>query len=236
MSYRPAGHLPGTVPSPNIWHHTDLYELENRAADPERRIEAAIRAHFDWADHDVLDLGCGTGFHLPRWADDARTVVGVEPHPDLVAIARRRTRRLGNVTVLPGTAQDVPLPDGSVDMVQARWAYFFGPGCEPGLREIDRVVRRGGAAFVVDNDATRSTFGRWFRLGYPRVDPAAVEAFWSRHGWTREPVDIVWRFGSRDELASVVRIEFDASTAARVLAEHDGLEVDYAVNVWWKRY
>ena len=47
----------------------------------------------DWAGRDVLDLGCGTGFHLPRFAETARTVVGVEPHPDLVALARRRTRR-----------------------------------------------------------------------------------------------------------------------------------------------
>ena len=232
----PGGRPPGTVPSPNIWHHTAVYEVENRAADPDRRIESAIRARLDWSGRDVLDLGCGTGFHLPRWAYDARTVVGVEPHPDLVAIARRRTTRLRNVSVLQGTAQHIPLPDASVDLLQARWAYFFGPGCEPGLAEVDRVVRRGGAAFVVDNDATRSTFGRWFRRGYPKVDPAAVEAFWSRHGWTREPVDIVWRFGSRDELESVVRIEFDAATAARALAEHDGLEVDYAVNVWWKRF
>ena len=26
----------------------------------------------DWAGRDVLDLGCGTGFHLPRWAADGR--------------------------------------------------------------------------------------------------------------------------------------------------------------------
>ena len=50
----------------------------------------------------VLDVGCGTGFHLPRFADDAAAVVGVEPHPDLVALARRRTRALANVTVLAG--------------------------------------------------------------------------------------------------------------------------------------
>ena len=120
--------------------------------------------------------------------------------------------------------------------MQARWAYFFGPGCEPGIRELDRVVRRGGAAFVIDNDATRSTFGRWFRRGYPNVDPQAVERFWSTHGWQRRPLDIMWRFAAREDLESVVRIEFDRATAEAVLAEHDGLEVDYAVNLWWRRY
>ena len=63
--------------------------------------------------------------------------------------------------------------DASVDVAHARWAYFFGPGCEPGLRELARVVRRGGAAFVIDNDATRSTFGAWFRRELPRYDVRA---------------------------------------------------------------
>ncbi len=228
--------LPGAVPSPNIWNHPQVYETENRAVDPEGRLESAMRELGGWHGRDLLDLGCGTGFHLPRWAADARRVYGVEPHPDLAAIARRRTRRLGNVTVLEGTAQEVPLPDASVDVVQARWAYFFGPGCEPGLRELDRVVRRGGTAFVIDNDATRSTFGAWFRRGYPDVDPHAVERFWSTHGWQRRPVDIVWRFATRDDLESVVRIELDAETAEAALAGHAGLEVDYAVNLWWRRY
>jgi ubiquinone/menaquinone biosynthesis C-methylase UbiE len=189
-----------------------------------------------WDGRTVLDVGCGTGFHLPWFARTAGAVVGVEPHGDLVALARRRTRRLKNVTVHQGTAQALPLPDASVDVVHARWAYFFGPGCEPGLAELDRVVRRGGTAYVVDNDPTRSTFGSWFRRGYPEVDPVAVERFWSTRGWGRVPVDMRWSFASRADLESVVRIEFTASVAEAVLAEHQGTEVDYAVNLWWKGF
>ena len=226
----------GAVPSPNIWDHPETYELENRSVDREGRIEAAMRAVADWAGRDVLDLGCGTGFHLPRWAADARRVYGVEPHPGLAALAARRTRRLANVTVLAGTAQQVPLPPASVDVMQARWAYFFGPGCEPGLRELDRVMRRGGTAFVVDNDASRSTWGRWFRRGYPSVDPQEVARFWARHGWRREPLDVEWRFETRTDLEAVVRIELDPALADEVLADHEGTVVDYAVNVWWRPY
>lgn len=196
-----------------------------------------MRSLGDWAGRDLLDLGCGTGFHLPRFAATAHRVVGVEPHPDLVALARRRTRRLENVTVLQGTAQAVPLPASSVDVVHARWAYFFGPGCEPGLAELARVVRRGGVAFVIDNDPSRSTFGAWFRRGYPHLPPPAeVERFWSRHGWTRHPLDVSWRFASRADLESVVAIELPQPVAAQVLAEHEGTEVDYAVNLWWRGF
>jgi ubiquinone/menaquinone biosynthesis C-methylase UbiE len=195
-----------------------------------------MAARASWTDRVVLDLGCGTGFHLPYFATTASRVIGVDPHPDLVALARRRTRSLAAVSVLAGTAQEIPLPDASVDVVHVRWAYFFGPGSEPGLRELARVVRRGGTAFVIDNDGTRSTFGRWFRLGYPKVDPAEVERFWARHGWTRTPVLTRWSFASQADLEAVVRIEFDLPTAEQILAEHredgGGLEVDYAVNVW----
>jgi SAM-dependent methyltransferase len=227
---------PGVIPSPNIWDHPETYELENRGVDRDGVIEAAMREVAEWSGRDVLDIGCGTGFHLPRFAATARSVVGVEPHPPLVPVARRRTRRLPHVSVLPGTAQALPLPPAAVDVAHARWAYFFGPGCEPGLRELARVVRRGGAAFVIDNDGTRSTFGRWFRRGYPTVDPQAVERFWAGQGWSRTPLDVEWRFGTRAELEAVVRIELDPATAEAALAEHEGTVVDYAVNLFWRRF
>jgi len=195
-----------------------------------------MREQADWAGRVVLDVGCGTGFHLPRFAQSASRVYGVEPHPGLLRLAARRTRSLAGVTVLAGTAQQVPLPDASVDVVHARWAYFFGPGCEPGLAELARVVRRGGTAFVIDNDATRSTFGAWFRRSSPHVDPVAVERFWSGHGWTRTPLDLEWRFDSRADLEAVVRIELTPAVADAALAEHDGTVVDYAVNLWWRGF
>jgi ubiquinone/menaquinone biosynthesis C-methylase UbiE len=227
----------GARKNPNIWHHTATYEVENRAVDPDGRLWSAMLTVADWTGRNVLDIGCGTGFHLPGFALTASSVVGVEPHSDLVALARRRTRALPNVSVHQGTAQALPLPDRSVDVAHARWAYFFGPGCEPGLAELDRLVRRGGTAMVIDNDATRSTFGGWFRRGYPNVpDPATVERFWSTRGWTRTPVDMGWRFSSRADLEAVVRIEFDQPTADWILANHEGTEVDYAVNLWSRSF
>jgi SAM-dependent methyltransferase len=226
----------GVRPSPNIWRHPEVYELENRAVDPEGVIEAAMRSIRDWRAAQVLDIGCGSGFHLPRFATEAARVVGVEPHPPLVELARRRTVGLATVDVRQGTAQHLPVPDASVDVAHARWAYFFGPGCEPGLRELSRVMRRGGGAFVVDNDATRSTFGAWFRRGLPRYDPVAVERFWARQGWSRTPLTIRWACRSRKDFEAIVRIEFSPAVAAGILAEHPGTEVDYAVNLFSRTF
>ncbi|MGN6251885.1 MAG: class I SAM-dependent methyltransferase [Marmoricola sp.] len=238
--------LAGARPSPNIWGSPATYETENRAFDRAGVLAATLRRLADWAGRDVVDVGCGTGYHLPEFADTARSVTGVEPHADLLAIAARRTRRRSNVRVLPGLADDLPLPASSVDVAHARWAYFFGPGSEPGLAELERVVRRGGTAFVVDNDPTRSTFGRWFTAGFPNVDAAAVERFWTRRGWSRERLDLAWTFDDRADLEAVVRLELPPAAAERALAEqeraeqeraeHGGLRVDYAVNLWWRRF
>ncbi|GAA2019360.1 class I SAM-dependent methyltransferase [Terrabacter terrae] len=226
-----------TIPSPNIWETPDVYEIENRGVDRTHVIEDAMRSVLDWTGGDVLDIGCGTGFHLPHFAQDARSVVGVEPHPPLASLAAERTSDMPSVSVREEGAASIGVPDGSFDVAHARWAYFFGPGCEPGLAELERVMRRGGAAFVIDNDATRSTFGQWFRRALPSYDPRAVERFWERQGWQRERLDIRWDFDSREDFEAVVGIEFAPEHADLILAEHpDATGVDYAVNLWHRRY
>lgn len=226
----------GARPSPNIWENTDVYEQENRGVDPDGVLVAAMRRLGDWSGRRVLDVGCGTGFHLPLFAADAACVTGVEPHPPLVAAARERVAGLTNVRVFEGLAQELPLPDASFDMAHARWAYFFGPGCEPGLEELDRVMAPGGVAFVIDNDASRSTFGRWFRRQWPAFDAAAIERFWTRRGWQREALLIRWEQPTRADFEAVVGIEFDPKLARDILATHSGTSVDYAVNLWWRRF
>lgn len=233
----------GALRSPNIWDHPDTYELANRGTDREGRIEARIRELGGWAGLDVLDVGCGAGYHLPRFAETARSVVGIEPHAPLAERARARVRAqaagaaAARVTVLLASAQDTGLAASSVDVAHARWAYFFGPGCEPGLAELDRVVRPGGTAYLVDVDATRSTFGRWFREAWPTYDPAAVERFWLRRGWTRERLTVSWEHGSRAGFEAVVRLEFAPGYADRVLAQDPRRTgADYAVNLWWRRF
>ncbi|MEV4548501.1 class I SAM-dependent methyltransferase [Nonomuraea wenchangensis] len=226
----------GAIPSPNIWNTPQVYELENRAVDPEGAADAAMRAVRHWDGATVLDIGCGTGYHLPGLAAVAARAIGVEPHGDLAALARRRCAALANVDVHAAAAQDLPLPDASVDVAIARWAYFFGPGCEPGLRELSRVLRRGGTAFVIDLDATRGAFGRWFTRTVPTYSAREVEAFWDRHGWQRRPLDLRMAFERRADLEAVLRIEFAPQVAEQAIAETPGLELDYPNVLRWRHY
>jgi hypothetical protein len=89
---------------------------------------------------------------------------------------------------------------------------------------------------VIDNDASRSTFGGWFRRALPAYDPLRVERFWAMNGWHRVPLDMRWQFASRADFEAVVRIEFAPDLAAAVLDEHPGCGVDYAVNLFWHTF
>ncbi|MEO7130217.1 MAG: class I SAM-dependent methyltransferase [Dermatophilaceae bacterium] len=225
------------IPSPNIWGAPDVYEIENCGVDRAHVIETTMRRLADWRDRDVVDIGCGTGFHLPTFAREARSVVGVEPHPPLASLAAQRISGMPLCSVREEGAASIGVGDASFDVAHARWSYFFGPGCEPGLAELDRVIRAGGTAFVIDNDATRSTFGHWFRRALPRYDAKAVERFWTRQGWDRELLDIRWDFDSRADFEAVVGIEFAPEQAGLILDEHPAITgIDYAVNLWHRRY
>jgi SAM-dependent methyltransferase len=218
------------VPSPNIWHWPEVYEIENRAQDVNGEIWQALRERCDWAGLDVLDVGCGDGFHLPRFAGTARSVVGVEPHQPLVKRARARVAELPEVEVMLGSAQRMPVPDASVDVVHARTAYFFGPGCEPGLAEVDRVLRPGGVLAIVDLDGCSEPYGPWLCADLPRYEPVKIEEFFAAAGFSSRQVTTTWRFEDRKSLESVLRIEFSAAVARRAIGEVRGLS--FPVGYW----
>ncbi|OZF30158.1 SAM-dependent methyltransferase [Rhodococcus sp. 14-2483-1-1] len=226
----------GVIPSPNIWHWPHLYEAENRAQDVDGAVFEAIRSVANWASKAVVDVGCGSGFHLPIFAADAADVLGVEPHEPLAAAARSRVADLPNVDVKVGRADSLPAADGSIDLVHARTAYFFGPGCGPGIREAMRVLRPGGALVVVDLDATASPYGDWMRADLPQYDPAAVEAFFDAQGFELLRVGTRWAFPDRRTLREVMGIEFSPRVARMAAREVDGLalNVRYRIHVRYK--
>jgi SAM-dependent methyltransferase len=178
-----------------------------------------------------VDVGCGDGYHL-RFFTEARSVIGVEPYLPLVERARSK-----GLPVVHGAAADLPLGDGSVDLVHARTAYFFGPGCEPGLAEAWRVLRPGGAIAIVDLDATAPPYGDWMRTDIPHYDPVAAERFFTHAGFSLRRIPTTWRFPDRATCEAVLRIEFSPAVAERALTQVPGstITVGYRLHVRYKR-
>lgn len=212
--------LPDFVRAPNQAGDPDLYEVENAAIDPAGTLAAALEAVAPWAGRDVLDLGCGSGYWLPSYVAAARSVTGVEPDPSLLPLAAARDPA---VRVLRGSAEHVPLPDASVDVVHARFAYFFPPGCDAGLAEVRRVLRPGGALVVIDNDHRWGEFadllaGSAWAAAQGTAD--GTDAWWVERGATRHAVRSAWRFPDRAALEAVLRLEFPPAIADPWLAAH----------------
>ena len=95
----------------------------------------------------VLDLACGTGI-AGRLALDAvgaeGTVVGLDPHPGMLAVARTVTP--DGIEWVEASAEDVPLPDASVDLVLCSMGVPFFSESDRAAREMHRVLAPGGRA------------------------------------------------------------------------------------------
>ena len=196
----------------------DLYELENQAVDPEGFVLAAMRRLAPWRGRTLIDLGPGSGYWLPGYADEAAQVVGIEPDPDLLPLAAARDQR---VQVLPGSAEHIPLPDASADVVHARFTYFWPPKCSAGLAEVLRVLRPGGALVVVDNDYRHGEFAELLRAagaGAPGR-PEVTDGWWAERGAERTEVMSRWQFTSRADFAAAASTSCAvSSTTVRVVA------------------
>ncbi len=222
------------MPAPNIGRHPAIYERENAAIARDGRLDAALDALAPRAGKRVLDIGCGTGFWLPRLAEGAAAVVGVEPDPALLARARARPLP-PTVRLLRGSAEHLPLPDASVDVAHARFAYFFGAGAEAGLAELRRVLAPGGIFVAVDNDDSGGDFAALLADavgGNASMDLSATRRWWAAQGAVRHVVEAGWVAASEDELARILRIEFPAATVDRFVARHQGPALSYRMALY----
>jgi SAM-dependent methyltransferase len=237
--------------APNIGGHPDVYELENQAVDSTGHVLTAMHALAPWDGRTLVDLGCGAGFWLSRYARSAtaspasatgrardaparagngtgsprgaRLVIGIEPDPALRAAAIARTGDLPGAKVLAGSAERLPLPNCSVDVVHARFAYFLAPGGDAGLAEVLRVLRPGASLVVVDNDYRWGQFAQLLAAASaspPGQAAAAADAWWRDRGALRREVRSELRFSSRADLAAVLHIELPAAVARTWLARN----------------
>jgi SAM-dependent methyltransferase len=107
--------------------------------------------------HDVLDLGAGTGKLTTRLVERGLDVVAVDPIPEMLEVLRSS---LPQTRALLGTAEEIPLPDNSIDAVLVAQAWhWFDPA--QAIPEVVRVLRPGGRLGLVWN--TRDERLGWVR-------------------------------------------------------------------------
>jgi ubiquinone/menaquinone biosynthesis C-methylase UbiE len=111
-------------------------------AEPQRRLAAALAAGAR-----VLDIGCGPGLEMADLRASGLRPVGLDPSRQMLGFASERNRGCG---VAQGTVLALPFADGAFDGVWAAASLHHVARDEApaALREIRRVLRRGGAFYA----------------------------------------------------------------------------------------
>jgi ubiquinone/menaquinone biosynthesis C-methylase UbiE len=95
----------------------------------------------------VLDVACGTGVVArlaSRQVGDTGVVVGLDINPGMLAVARSATSPETAIAWNEASAEAMPLPDASFDVVLCQMGLQFMADKEVALREMWRVLARGG--------------------------------------------------------------------------------------------
>jgi ubiquinone/menaquinone biosynthesis C-methylase UbiE len=101
-------------------------------------------------DERALDVGTGAGALALAFAPLVREVVGVDPVPELLALARERARAFPNVELVQGDGTALPFPAASFDLAATIRTLHHVARPELVLAELTRVTRLGGQVLVVD--------------------------------------------------------------------------------------
>ncbi len=162
----------------------------------------------------VLDVATGTGAVARELLARKRcTVVGLDQSPEMLAEARRRLP--ASVTLLEGSAEALPFPDGAFDALTFTYLLRYVDDPAAVLRELARVVRPGGTMagleFAVPHGVWRPLWELYVRVGLPAagrvLSPGwaevgaflgpSIRGFYARHPEERL-LELWWNAGVRD--------------------------------------
>lgn len=133
----------------NAWFFSAFDRYINHVTRPHKRCAFA-----DMTAGTILELGAGTGAntaYLPRGAQ----LLALEPNLAMHERLHARCRRADvSVTVIPGRAEQIPLPDDSVDEVICSLVLCTVSDPEQVLAEVRRVLRAGGRFRFVEHVAS----------------------------------------------------------------------------------
>ena len=141
----------------------------------------------------VVDIGCGPGTAARLAADCGASVTGVDPSPAMLRIARLFTRG-GAVEFSQGTAEHLPIPDGSATVVWSLATVHHWHNVAAGLGEAHRVLAPGGRLLAVERQSPHGATGI------------------ASHGWTRQQAD---SFAGQARSAGFDRIDVAARSVGR---------------------
>jgi demethylmenaquinone methyltransferase/2-methoxy-6-polyprenyl-1,4-benzoquinol methylase len=138
----------------------------------------------------VLDVATGTAavaIELAR-ARSARSVVGVDQSPEMLAAGRDRVARAGlgeQIELREGRAEALPFADAEFDALTFTYLLRYVDDVPATLRELARVVRPGGTVamleFGLPRRAWRPLWEFYVRVGLP-VAGAVVSPGWREVG------------------------------------------------------
>ncbi len=139
----------------------------------------------------VVDIGCGAGNAARAAARRGARVTGVDPSPTMLRVARRATHGLPALTWAQGSAESLPVPDGSATAVWALATVHHWRDVDAALTEIVRVLAPGGRLLAIER----------------QVQPGATG--FASHGWTAQQAE---SFGALCRSAGMIDVEVSPSS------------------------
>jgi ubiquinone/menaquinone biosynthesis C-methylase UbiE len=133
----------------------DSYASRKGAADKASHEYMLKLSHVKPSDK-VLDVATGPGYVAMLFAERAYEVVGVDLTPVFVSKAQAGASEKGlkNLSFREGDVEKLPFPSETFDIVTCHKALHHFPDAQKALKEMHRVLRRGGRIVIGD---TRSS-------------------------------------------------------------------------------
>lgn len=158
------------------------------------RLSALDEAVGPWEGRTVLDLGCGKGRFARRLRERGAQVIGLDVAFGMLDAGEGPAR-------VQGSALSLPFRDGAFDVVLAVEMIQHLPprGLDRALDEIDRVLRPGGTAVVIDRNLAALDPNRpWLPAAVVKeIDQARGRWMYPRNGPVQERWQRPSRFGGK---------------------------------------